>query len=83
MLIVELNDLVDAKFHQQVWDECMLNDWQFGHHSSGGESVQSFWKMDLSHSDICDQLWALAKPKCENLVNHPLQVIRQYANGHT
>jgi len=83
MLVAMLNDLLEAELHQQLWQQCQAANWRFGHNSTGSQGIQEFWKMDLDENDTCNQAWQAARPKCENLINQPLTVIRQYANGHT
>lgn len=83
MLVAILNDLASESLQHQIWDQCMSENWAFGHGSNTGDATASFWKMNLEGNDACDRLWDLARPKCEQLIGKPLKVLRQYANGHT
>ncbi|MEM7194478.1 MAG: 2OG-Fe(II) oxygenase [Pseudomonadota bacterium] len=85
MLIALLNDLLTDSTRESLWSACNSDRWSFGHSSNSNaqQVTQSFWVMDLNGNEACDELWRVAKPKCEGVINKPLEVIRQYANGHT
>ena len=84
-----IDNLVPPELHAGAWQACMGNHWYFGHLSVGGttETEQKlqipFWKMDLEGVAAIDAIWAYTKPKCEKQIGQGLNVIRQYANGHT
>ena len=83
LLIAAINHLVDDALFQSAIEELKAPRWQFGHHSGGDGGVQSFWKMELDDNPVFDEIWTASREKCEALINRPLKVIRQYANGHT
>lgn len=70
------------ELQEDTWKVCMAKNWYFGN-NSGNKEMVSFWKMDLDNNETIDRLWTQAKPHCEKVVNKNLEVIRQYANGHT
>ena len=65
-----------------VWATCTSSNWAFGHSSVNADDPQ-FWKMELDGSAAVSTIWHVAQPLCERIALRPLQVIRQYANGHT
>lgn len=77
-----LEDVLPPDLLQAVWQVCCAKHWYFGNFSVTS-SEPGFWKMDLDGVHDIDRLWAHLKPRCEALAGHALQVVRQYANGHT
>lgn len=71
-----------AALHQAAWETCMATQWSFGNQSNESKSL-SFWKMELGGVPAIDALWVHGRPRCEEIVQQPLTVLRQYANGHT
>jgi hypothetical protein len=81
-IIHTFEDLLPAELQQQVWEACSTKRWYFGNSSTGADAP-GFWKMDLDGDATITRLWEAAKAPSEALAGHPLQVLRQYANGHT
>jgi SM-20-related protein len=82
-LLHVIDGFVPAELHAAVWAVCAEKRWYFGHQSNPGEAGLPFWKMDLDGVDVVDRMWEATKAACEGVAGHPLQVVRQYANGHT
>jgi len=81
-IIQRLDDLVPEALRAGAWEVCTRKRWYFGNQSVGlGEP--GFWKMDLEDDPAVDAVWRAGKARCEGLVGGELQVLRQYANGHT
>ncbi len=78
-----LDDLASEALQAAVWQACSTANWQFGHGSTPEAAGIPFWYMSLDHNVPVSELWTLAQPQCEELVGHKLEVVRQYANGHT
>lgn len=78
-----IDDLAPPALHQAIWQLCWRPRWRFGHQSVAGGAGVPFWVMDLDGEPLVDELWALARPRCEAVAGLPLRVYRQYANGHT
>ncbi len=77
-----MEEVLPADLQQAVWQACNAKRWYFGNFSVA-TSEPGFWKMDLEGIGAIDRAWAHLKPRCEALAGHGLQVVRQYANGHT
>ena len=56
--------------------------WSYGSGSHDGDWGR-FWYLPLAGIAVFDAIWQGAKEQCERLVGGELQVLRQYANGHT
>jgi len=82
-LLHVVDAFVPSALHQAVWAACSEKRWYFGNQSGPAESALPFWKMDLEGVDAVDRLWSATKATCEGVAGHTLQVVRQYANGHT
>ena len=77
-----IETLLTSELHAAMWEVCCSKRWYFGNYSVTS-AEPGFWKMDLDGDPVVDAAWNNARPQCEALAGHPLQVIRQYANGHT
>lgn len=80
-MLQTFDDLAPEELHAEAWKVCEAKGWHFGLRSLKG-GLQ-FWKMDLQGEPTFDALWEHARPRCEALVDTPLHVIQQYANGQT
>src|ERR1700712_5550157 len=76
------DNLAPAELFSQAVETCAGKRWYFGHGSHGVDNLP-FWKMDLDGDAAFEAIWQQAKERCEALAGAKLQVIRQYANGHT
>ena len=74
--------LAPPDLHKAAWEACLAPHWLFGNQSVAGRTPP-FWKMELGGVAAVDALWQHARPQCEGLLQRPLRVLRQYANGHT
>lgn len=61
----------------------MQKRWYYGNQSAGEAPGIPFWKMDLDDDPTITRLWEVAREGCEKATGQRLQVVRQYANGHT
>ena len=77
-----LDDFAPPELHLQVWEATQSDNWLFGNYSNEAMAIP-FWKMELEGVPAIDALWQHAKPRCEEFVDRRLNVVRQYANGHT
>ena len=79
-----LDNLAPAALHRSMWAEFTTSNWRFGGRSRpDAENPVSFWRMDLDESDAATEVWTGARARCEDLAGEPLEVLEQYANGHT
>ncbi len=77
-----IDDLVPEELHKDLWKATRTKNWYFGAFSNQSNSIP-FWNMDLDNVPAADAVWQHAKAQCEGLIGAPLEVLRQYANGHT
>jgi SM-20-related protein len=77
-----IEELAPAELHTRACAVCQGAGWYFGNISHQADSLP-FWKMDLDGDAVFEEVWKLARERCEALAGGPLRVIRQYANGHT
>lgn len=68
--------------HEAACKACAAPRWHFGHESHHDDPVP-FWALELGEDPAINSIWEQARSRCEALAGHPLQVIRQYATGHT
>lgn len=80
-LLEVFDDLLPPELHAETWAVCMSKNWFFGNRSTS--DGPPFWKMELQNVDVIDRVWAVGKGLCEELTGTRLEVVRQYANGHT
>ncbi len=78
-----IDNCVSAEVHKNLWSACQSPNWYFGYLPNGTDNSAQFWRMDLKGNKAASVFWNDVRPKCEELVGKPLEVIRQYANGHT
>jgi hypothetical protein len=81
-LIEVLDGVVPPHLLAAAWAICCGQNWAFGHGSATGDQT-AFWKMNLDGDAAFDAIWKQLQPRCEQLAGAPLEVLRQYANGHT
>ena len=81
-LLEILEDLAPAELFQEACKLSAAKGWYFGHGSHDHDPGR-FWKMDLEGIVVFDEIWKVAKTRCEELTGGPIRVLRQYANGHT
>jgi hypothetical protein len=78
-----MDQLAPPELHRAVWEACMAPRWSFGNRSIDVQSSRPFWKMDMDGVEAATRLFEHARASCETLAAAKLDVVRQYANGHT
>ncbi len=81
-LIKCIDDLVSEDMQMALWKATRSRNWYFGAFSNDRSAIP-FWNMERDGVAAADVVWEHAKPQCEELVGASLEVLRQYANGHT
>ncbi len=81
-LLEVIEGLAPAALFEEACKLSSAKGWYYGHASNAGDGGR-FWKMDLDGIAVFDAIWKTARERCEAMAGGPLQVLRQYANGHT
>lgn len=82
-MIEVIDNCAPAVLHKDMWAECQSPNWYFGYLPNGADNSDPFWRMDLDGNQVSNSLWVTVQSRCEALVGKRLEVLRQYANGHT
>ena len=77
-----IDDLVTEEMQMALFKATRSSNWYFGAFSNDRTAIP-FWNMDLNGNEAADAIWQHSKARCELRIGSSLEVLRQYANGHT